>query len=597
MVRQSTQSNALLATPLGLNMGTSTHRFETSRLGQCATLLVVGAATTNWRGHGCMLMRTRLSGRASRAPRPAWSSIAKRMMSVVVFSDRIFTKVGRRRLKIHHSGGVCGAVPKFAAGVCQAFGIPSMPVGQPGHCAYIWQRESGQWSLGNDNGGRAKATRHPPVQIPWGNQAWLVPLMQRAQLDFSLYVHSECFRSLAALAREHRCPGSVGQAQLLAQATDICPSNYGAWMDRVECLKLARQSGLDLATAPWVFQQWDRSAASDSSTSLISQFKPVRASDAQERAGNVVDGTGSEWWTGDETAWLEIDLQEAYYVSGFRVQWWGVSKSDTFRVLSTVDSKDNCVFNVQRTQSDATAVSSRYNGWTDVPGWDDITARIRLELADGHKDPWGKNKLFGIRQVVIFGRASKPFCDRVPFTAEEMLKRAAKCMTGDDIAEYVHIACAQAFICERVDGIRVELAQVVSHRKRVRASEAQRCDNVTDGTGSEWWTGQDTAWIEIDLEEPCVVYQIQIQWWGVCCSDRFRVLSAIGDSTFAEQRTHLDAGPVSECCNGWTTIPGFEVPATCVRFELADGHKDTWGKNMLFGIRQILIKGEAGVYC
>ena len=47
------------------------------------------------------------------------------------------------------TGGVCGAVSKVAAGMSQAWGVCAMPVGQPGHCAYIWQRR--KWIDDDDN--------------------------------------------------------------------------------------------------------------------------------------------------------------------------------------------------------------------------------------------------------------------------------------------------------------------------------------------------------------------------------------------------------------------------------------------------------------
>ena len=49
------------------------------------------------------------------------------------------------------TGGVCGAVSKVAAGMSQAWGVCAMPVGQPGHCAYIWQRR--EWINDEDNRG------------------------------------------------------------------------------------------------------------------------------------------------------------------------------------------------------------------------------------------------------------------------------------------------------------------------------------------------------------------------------------------------------------------------------------------------------------
>ena len=39
---------------------------------------------------------------------------------------------------MHEVGAVCGGVSKFGVAMAQAFGIPAMPVGQPGHCAFLW---------------------------------------------------------------------------------------------------------------------------------------------------------------------------------------------------------------------------------------------------------------------------------------------------------------------------------------------------------------------------------------------------------------------------------------------------------------------------
>ena len=44
------------------------------------------------------------------------------------------------------------------------------------------------------------------------------------------------------------------------------------------------------------------------------------------------------------------------------------------------------------------------NGWTYFPGWDSPTTKVKLELKDGSLDPWGMNKYFGIRQIIVKGR-------------------------------------------------------------------------------------------------------------------------------------------------------------------------------------------------
>lgn len=40
-------------------------------------------------------------------------------------------------------GGVCGAVSKGASGFLRSKGVPSYPIGQPGHCAFVWKHPNG----------------------------------------------------------------------------------------------------------------------------------------------------------------------------------------------------------------------------------------------------------------------------------------------------------------------------------------------------------------------------------------------------------------------------------------------------------------------
>ena len=53
--------------------------------------------------------------------------------------------------RMSRDGGVCGAVSKFAAGMSQAHGVPACPVGQPGHCAYLWWKQARVGQLRTEN--------------------------------------------------------------------------------------------------------------------------------------------------------------------------------------------------------------------------------------------------------------------------------------------------------------------------------------------------------------------------------------------------------------------------------------------------------------
>jgi len=490
------------------------------------------------------------------------------------------------------TGGVCGAISKFASGACQAFGVPAMPVTQPGHCAYIWLDESGRWALGNNCSGWALSGRHAPVQVSWGEKAWEVPLMHRAQNQPERYARSERMRSLAHLL-EQAGTGTHAHIELAVSACEACPHNHAAWLDVLGLLTRARAAGLGTDDAPWVARCWEEARLQDELAleQIVSASKPVSVSDCPERAKNVVDGSGSEWWTGETSAWLEIDLGQPCRVSAVTLQWWGYSVAASFKVLARSGAEELWV--EQRTQADATGPSQKANGWTEILGWDSPCSHVRLELADGKLDPWGKNKLFGIRQLLVKGQAVSSFADRLPCTAESVLKATvSRLLVVDDMLDVSIVTSVVADICSAADSIVFEAAPCISRFKPVVVSDcAARASNVVDGTGSEWWTENETAWLELDLQDCFCVVAVQIQWWGVSAASQFKVLSSVDGRPFEEQRTQADAKGPSNKMNGWTHIRGWSAPTSRLRFELAEGKRDPWGKNRFFGIRQLIVKG------
>ncbi|MFM2164206.1 MAG: hypothetical protein RL325_643 [Planctomycetota bacterium] len=120
-------------------------------------------------------------------------------------------------------GGVCGAISRFGSSMSQAFGVPAMPVGQPGHCAFLWQKEPHQWSVNNDVSGWAESGQHDGIHIPWGRSAWFVPLMQDAQRDRERFATAEALLAAASLC------GEASWGAFAAEACKECPQHYAAW--------------------------------------------------------------------------------------------------------------------------------------------------------------------------------------------------------------------------------------------------------------------------------------------------------------------------------------------------------------------------------
>lgn len=301
-------------------------------------------------------------------------------------------------------GGVCGAVSKFGASCCQAFGVPAMPVGQPGHCAMIWRGPGGRWCLENDNGGWNQSWMHDKIQRTWPKElgrfaehAGVIPVAERAIMS-GKYSCSESQRLAAKLSPLETA------AELLINAVLLCPDNLCAWVDllavatpqlapmlhpRVEALEALAASG------PW---QGGRE---------LSLNCPVRASADVERAGHVVDGTDSEWFpTEAAPQWLEIDLKKLSQVDRVRVKWWGdYGKKSSLRVLSLLwdEVADFDYAEAVVHERGRRTHAADFNGWTELPGWEEPTRAVRLELDQPCPDCFGLSKSYGIRRVEVLG--------------------------------------------------------------------------------------------------------------------------------------------------------------------------------------------------
>ena len=102
-------------------------------------------------------------------------------------------------------GGVCGGISKFATSVCQSFGIPAFPIGQPGHCAHMWLDMSTEnertWKVGNNVRGLAASTRHGGTSFAWEDitsNPWTTMIMEKALEDQDSFAMSELYLDQAA---------------------------------------------------------------------------------------------------------------------------------------------------------------------------------------------------------------------------------------------------------------------------------------------------------------------------------------------------------------------------------------------------------------
>jgi hypothetical protein len=129
---------------------------------------------------------------------------------------------------MHTVGGVCGAISKFGTAAAQAHGIPAMPVGQPGHCAFLWKKDPQTWRTGNDISGWPGSTEHGGTYIHWGNRGSYVLLMEQAHREPVRFLASEQARWLSSATKD-----AAKATGLLETAAKIQPFNGGAWLDLI----------------------------------------------------------------------------------------------------------------------------------------------------------------------------------------------------------------------------------------------------------------------------------------------------------------------------------------------------------------------------
>lgn len=141
-------------------------------------------------------------------------------------------------------GGVCGAISRFGTSMSQAFGVPAMPIGQPGHCAFIWQKDPHKWSINNDISGWPESGCHGGIYIPFGQRSWCVPVMQQAQEGFDGFAASERLRAAALIVKSAASSTETSrvQAAILARACVSSPHNMTAWQERIALMQGANRS-------------------------------------------------------------------------------------------------------------------------------------------------------------------------------------------------------------------------------------------------------------------------------------------------------------------------------------------------------------------
>ena len=297
---------------------------------------------------------------------------------------------------MHIYGGVCGAQSKFGTGMAQSFGIPALPVGQPGHCAFIWLRNGTYWALSNDIQGWTRSTTHGPVMYSWKRKAPFHVLMHEAQLNSDAYRLSEKMRILASFV------DPKFKYELLEDATTVCPQNYDLYDELKETMseQTVDRDIIEKQMIPYL-EKYHKDKFE--TVKDVAYKKYVTTSESQDRAYKITDGKYSHWWSDAPSAWVEIDLGYQCTINKMAIKWWSHCIPMGYDVLAEINNTFVRVF----TKSDATKRSSP-NSWVELPGWNGTTTKVRVEMRQGRLDMWRHKIYFGIRRIFVTGKELLP---------------------------------------------------------------------------------------------------------------------------------------------------------------------------------------------
>ena len=165
-----------------------------------------------------------------------------------------------------------------------------------------------------------------------------------------------------------------------------------------------------------------------------------------------------------------MEFERLCNVSSLEIQWWGISFAKNYKILAAGEDE---VYHEVKTEQDASEnpqSRSDYNEWSKLTGWSLPTKKLKLLLSDGHLDPWGKNVWIGTRQVNVIG---KPITKESDFSPNTFLKHRIKRNFLD------HPSIGRDLL--------LQLEEILSQNCTIVASVQEDVQNLTDGTGSEWY--------------------------------------------------------------------------------------------------------------
>ncbi|KAL5263622.1 hypothetical protein ACHWQZ_G008852 [Mnemiopsis leidyi] len=410
-----------------------------------------------------------------------------RMMKYKLYNDDGFRVFNRANYyyylpvtleAMHEVGGVCGAISKVAAGMCHSYGVPATPVGQPGHCAYIWYRNGG-WVLGNDVSGWGSSSTHSGIQYTWMKPAYYFRVMNDAQKNLEGYRLSEKMRIASKIAEPQ------DRFSILEDASTECPYNFAVWMDLETAMEhpSLQKETVQEALLPSLLAHRER----EKKVSDIAKDKKVTSECFGGTAFRINDDQDGTAYCKETTGDFELDLERPSKINELKFHWWGQSKPAEYDIYAM---SEEGTYVLVRTQEDERVVGT-FNHWSYLQGWEMKTSKIKVDMRNGKLDYWGMKVYFGIRALNVLG---------FPVDVLEDVS------TGNPVTADIYSTDPESLV---------------------------DADNSTIWSG----TGENSTWFEIDLKKICILDNIEMTWEGDERPENVRVTYKTGNSMETEALT------------------------------------------------------------
>lgn len=189
-------------------------------------------------------------------------------------------------------GGVCGAVSKGASGFCRSKGVPAYPIGQPGHCAFIWKKPGNNWVIGNNVCGGWNWSEGNG-SVPWKGPTAVIQVLDH-YFGIGKTVESSNAYYFAELVQN-----PANGDKLIEYALTQNRKNYPAWQARLNRLgrrnippdvffEMARELNAAFAEEPAILEHLikknliPKMKATDKFRILAFMLNPVETGDSQD---------------------------------------------------------------------------------------------------------------------------------------------------------------------------------------------------------------------------------------------------------------------------------------------------------------------------